>query len=108
MSIPLDHMPAPLREKVQYLTILTKHRKLDKLRELRATSNDIGIEIYHHAAGTDSYFCDKDKRYLTWSQLVQTSKEIIDQGANLFTAVIEYKRGVHFTSSATSPDPRLN
>jgi hypothetical protein len=108
MSLSLNHLPTPLREKVEYLTVLTKNHKIEKLRELRACSEDITIDIYHHSSGTDSYYSDGEKRYFTWLEVLKKSKDFIETGANLFTGVIEYKKGIHFISSATAPDPNLN
>jgi len=101
-------LPGWIDAEVNYLVALTKAHNTEKLRERRANPRGVNVDLYHHSDGFDSYFCDIRKRYFTWKQVMQEAEQKIACGQYLYTAVIEYKEGIHFVSSATDPNPNLN
>jgi predicted HD phosphohydrolase len=101
-------LPKHIQRQVRYLHRLTRDHNIEKLRQLRRLGTDVIIEIFHHSVGTDSYFCDVEKRYFTWSDITKRTTASIKKGDTLFTAVIEYVDKIHFISATTAPDPNLN
>jgi hypothetical protein len=101
-------IPAWIDAEVKTLIVLTNTHNVEKLRERRANPKGVNVDIYHHSAGTDSYFCDVRKRYLRWREILAEADMKIACGQYLFTAVIEYKEGLHFISSLTQPNPSDN
>lgn len=108
MLINDPSIPAWITAEIKTLVVLTHTHQVDLLRERRDNPKGINIDIYHHSAKTDSYFCDIRKRYFRWSEILEEADIKIACGQYLFTSVIEYKADVHFISSKTAPRPSEN
>jgi len=101
-------LPAWIEAEIKFLATLTANHNVEKLRQRRSRPNGVNVDIYHHSAGTDSYFCDVRKKYLRWKEVMSEADSKVACGQYLFTSVIEHKAGVHFISSQTMPDPSHN
>lgn len=107
-------IPAWIDAEIKFLIALTEAHNLEKLRERRANPKGVQVQIYHHSKGTDSYFCDVHKSYITWKQLNEEANQKVAYGqlgtpvVYLYTAIIEYKEGVHFVSTLTKSKIKLN
>jgi len=82
--------------------------KLQELRALRDSTQNLQIQIYHHSQGTDSYFHDIEGRYYTWSDVESTTRAKTEAGEHLMCVVMEYKPGRIFIRSTLMPSPNLN
>ena len=101
-------IPAWIQAEIQHLATLTASHNIAKLRERRERPQGFNLDIYHHSEGTDSYFCDIRKRYVTWKQITTEADQKIACGQYLYTAVIEYKEGIHFVSGLTQSKIKSN
>jgi len=108
MLIDDPSIPAWIAKETIVLAIMTETHNVEMLRDRRDHPRGVNVDIYHHSAGTDSYFCDSRKKYMRWSEIMEEADIKIGCGQYLFTSVIEYKAGVHFISSKTSPKPTDN
>lgn len=108
ISINDPSVPKVFRKKAKLVGKLLSKHDLDGLRKLRDTSLSFGVEIYHHSAGTDSYYNDIDGKYYTWAQVEARSSTKLEKGEHFATAVIPYRSGIHFTKSSLAPDISLN
>ncbi|AMR32388.1 hypothetical protein A0256_13630 [Mucilaginibacter sp. PAMC 26640] len=100
-------LPAQIAGEIKKLTVFTASQNVEKLRERQAKPNGVSVDIYFHSAGKDLYFCDVRKRYLSWKEVTLEADSKISCGQYLFTAVIERKSGVYFTSSRTASDDQF-
>ncbi|MGN7203937.1 hypothetical protein ACTHQF_06655 [Pedobacter sp. SAFR-022] len=108
VSINDKSVPKVIRKKAKLIAELWKKNKIDKLRELRESSKNFGIHIYHHSQGTDSYYHDTEGRYYAWAQIEAMDLLRLNNGEHFSTVVIPYKAGIHFIKSSLAPNPILN
>ena len=108
ISINDKSVPKVIRKKAKLIAELWTKGKFDKLRELRDSSLNFRIYIYHHSQGTDSYFDDIEGRYYTWAQVEAMDSIRLDAGQHFSTVVIPYKAGVIFHKSSLLKNPSLN
>jgi hypothetical protein len=102
LSINDKSVPKVFRKRAKLVGELWAKRKIDKLRELRDSSRNFGIYIYHHSQGTDSYFHDIEGRYYTWGQIEAIDSQRLNNGEMFSTVVIPYKPGVMFVSNSAN------
>lgn len=108
ISINDKSVPKVIRRKAKLIAELWTKGKFDKLRELRDSSKNFGIHIYHHSQGTDSYYHDTEGRYYTWAQIEAMDLQRLNNGEHFSTVVIPHKAGYFFHRSSLAPDPSLN
>jgi hypothetical protein len=108
VSINDKSVPKVIRRKAKLIAKLWANNKIDKLRQLRESSKNFSIYIYHHSQGTDSYFDDIEGRYYTWAQIEAMDAHKLDAGEMFSTVVIPYKPGFFFSKSSLQPNPSLN
>lgn len=108
VSIKDKNVPKVFRKRAKLISELWAKGKFDKLRELRDSSRNFGIYIYHHSQGTDSYFHDAEGRYYTWAQIEAMDAQRLNNGDMFSTVIIPYKAGIYFTKGSLAPNHSLN
>lgn len=108
ISINDPSLPKFIRKQAKLVSELVEKGKIEKLRALRDKAGRIKINIYHHSAGTDSYYDDIEGKYYSWAEVETIANIIIERGEHLSTVVIPYKSGVVFYKSSLQPNPSLN
>jgi hypothetical protein len=103
VNITIKQLPEILLKKTKYIEKLWSKGDYHKIRLLRDSSKSIEILIYHHSAGTDSYFHDTEARYYSWEDIQVMSENKLENGENFMVVVMPYKSGVHFTKGSLAP-----
>ncbi len=108
ISINHPSVPKYIKRQAKLVFDLWSKNKIEELRALRDSSKRLEINIYHHSAGTDSYYHDIEGRYYTWAEIQAINAKKLDCGQYFSTVVIAHKEGVIFRKSSLSPNPSLN
>jgi hypothetical protein len=93
-------IPKMVRRKMKLVMDLWKKHDLTRLRQVRDSSTNLKINIYHNSIGTDSYYHDTEKRYYRWDEVMKLADVSLKQGEKLMSVVLPYKPGVMFVSNS--------
>lgn len=102
ISINDPKVPKYFRKMSKLILKLWQERNLEKLRAIRDSKTNIRLRIYHHSAGTDSYFCDKRSRYFTWAEAEKEVNQETLKGEYTMTVIFPYRANMAFTRGSAS------
>lgn len=108
VSMSNKKVPKAFKKKARLIAELWASNKIEKLRELRDSSTNFKIYIYHHSEGTDSYYDDITGKYFTWERVSAMDSAKLENGEHFATVVIPYRAGIIFTKSSLLSNPSLN